>query len=59
MEWLLNIQQAGGGERSNPGVVVRAAFWWRTRAALSASTASFLVSRLGLIFHQKKVFIID
>lgn len=30
MEWLLNIQQAGGGERSNPGVVVQAALWRRS-----------------------------
>lgn len=40
MEWLLNIQQAGRGERSGPGVVVQPALWWLTRAALSVSTQS-------------------
>lgn len=40
MEWLLNIQQAGGAEHSGPGVVVQAALWRRTRAALSVSTPS-------------------
>lgn len=37
MEWLLNIQQAGGRERGGPGVVVQAALWRRTRAARSVS----------------------
>lgn len=39
MEWLLNIQQAGGAERSGLGVVVQAALWRRTRA-VSLSTPS-------------------
>lgn len=52
MEWLLNIQQAGGAERSGLGVVVQAVLWRRTRAALSVSTLSgrnlVLVPCLGL-----------
>lgn len=40
MEWLLNIQQAGSGERGGPGVVVQAALWRRTGAARSLSVST-------------------
>lgn len=57
MEWLLNIQQAGGGERGGPGVVVQVALWRRTRAARSLSVSS--LSGKNIVFLLLPFFFIS